>query len=100
VLFVDAGMDTPAPYSFYRVKPALGHTVFSHALPPEAVLTTYQNVYEEAPPPSFVLCVKGEQFELGEPLSSGTEKHMEAALKFLLELSQNANLAAWERYFS
>lgn len=98
VLFVDAGMDTPAPYSFHRVQPDDGRTAFSHALTPQAVLATYAQVYGSAPPPAFVLCLRGERFELGEPLSSAAEAHLDAAAEFARQLLRPPDTTAWERY--
>ena len=95
VLFVDAGMDTPAPFSFYRIEPDEGHTLFSHALAPEAVLTTYVHVYGETPPPAFVLCLRGEQFALGDGLSKLAASHLESARTFMCKLLREATPAAW-----
>lgn len=96
VLFIDAGMDTPAPYTFYRAKSNDSRTLFSHAITPEAVLSTYQQVYQQPPPPAFVLCIRGERFELGEPLSPEAEQRMGLAMGFLQELMQSTEKASWE----
>jgi hydrogenase maturation protease len=96
VLFIDAGLDTPSPFSFYRIKNNDDRTLFSHAITPEAVVSTFKNIYHQDPPPAFVLCVCGEQFELGASLSSAAEERMELAAKFLLELTQTANQSSWE----
>ena len=100
VLFIDAGMDTPAPYSFYRACAGEDRTLYSHALTPEAVLATYVQVYETEPPPSFVLCVCGEQFELGSGLSSRSGQHLELAAKFAHRLLHNADTPSWEKYIT
>lgn len=95
VLFVDAGMDTPAPYAFYRAQTSGSHPLYSHALTPEAVLALYQQIYREAPPPAFVLCLRGEQFELGFPLSPAAENRLEAAMNFMRDLLREEEIAAW-----
>lgn len=95
VLFIDAGLDTPAPYSFYRTGPGDGRTLFSHALAPEAVLATYTQVYKHFPPAAFVLCLRGEQFELGVPPSAQAIQHVELAYTFMRELLQKAEVPAW-----
>ncbi|MBI3902461.1 MAG: hydrogenase maturation protease [Nitrosomonadales bacterium] len=97
VLFMDAGVETPAPYSFYRIQPDDGRTVFSHALAPQAVLATFVQVYRANPPPCFVLCLHGEQFELGATLSSEAEQGMAASMEFMQELLREPHLDAWER---
>jgi hydrogenase maturation protease len=96
VLFIDAGMDTAAPYSFYRTRPGDGRILLSHALAPEAVLATYTQVYKQAPPPAFVLCLRGEQFELGSGLSAEATSHLQLARDFMQELLQETTLAAWD----
>ncbi len=96
VLFMDAGMDTPAPYLFYRAQAHESHGVFSHALTPEAVLATYCRVYRLAAPPAYVLCIRGEQFELGATLSRDAEMHMEVAVNFVRTLLSNAEPSVWE----
>ena len=96
-LFIDAGHHTPAPYVFRRVHPstAIAHT--THALPPEAVLQVYRQTEGRDPPPAFVLCVRGESFELGEGLSPAAAQHCAAAMELLAELCRQATLAGWEK---
>jgi hydrogenase maturation protease len=96
VLFVDAGMDTPAPYSFYRACASDARTAFSHALAPEAVLATYAQVYRHDPPPAYVLCLRGERFELGDPLSPVAKQHMGMAMEFMQALLGETQADAWE----
>jgi len=86
VLFIDAGMDTPAPFSFYRAKTTGEPVLYSHALPPEALLNVYAQVYGESPPDAYILCIKGESFELGEPASPAALHHQALALDFIKQL--------------
>jgi len=79
VIFIDAGTGTRPPFEWREVRPAADFLHTSHALSPEAVLATYVRVRGEPPPESWVLCVRGESFELGEPLSTGAAAHLEAA---------------------
>jgi hydrogenase maturation protease len=83
VIFVDAGTGTPPPYELRRLQPAAEFLHTSHALSPEAVLATYQRVHGLPPPESWVLCVRGESFELGEALSGDATGHLEAAWQAL-----------------
>lgn len=95
-LFIDAGANTPGPFTFQRIAPATGAAYTTHELPPEAVLQVFVQTENAEPPPAFVLCVRGEQFELGEPLSAAASKHLEAAMAQLAQLCRNPSLAAWE----
>ena len=99
-LFIDAGANTPAPYAFERIfsSPAVAHT--THALSPQAVLQVFRQTEGSEPPPAFVLCVRGEQFELGEALSGAASKHLEAAMALLAQLCRAPSLAAWEQEVS
>jgi len=94
-LFIDAGARTPGPFTFERVVPATGGAYTTHELPPEAVLQVYRQTEGEEPPPAFVLCIRGEQFELGEPLSVAATRHLQAALALLQTLCRQPSLAAW-----
>lgn len=96
VLFIDAGMDTPEPYAFYRAQPERRSTPFSHALTPEAVLAVYPQMYQKAPPPAFILCIRGEQFELGSSLSPAAESRLDVTMGFMRQLLQKTEAAAWD----
>lgn len=95
-LFIDAGCGTPAPLAFYAIGPASAPVARStHELPPQGVLDVYRQVALAEPPPSFVLCVRGERFELGEGLSVPAEAHMEAAWQQLALLCREPDAALW-----
>ena len=95
-LFIDAGWGTPAPLAFYAVGPARTPVARStHALPPQGVLDVYRQFTRAEPPPSFVLCVRGERFELGEGLSDAAEAHVEAAWRQLMLLCRQPDAARW-----
>ena len=83
VIFVDAGTGTPAPFELRRAAPAEDFLHTSHAISPEAVLATYKRVTGKEPPQAWVLCVRGESFELGESLSKAAVDHLEAAWRAL-----------------
>lgn len=94
-LFIDAGAGTPAPFRFQAINPAPDFTHTSHALGPETVLHVYQRLQGKAPPPVFVLCIRGEAFELGEALSAGAQGYLELAWKHLQQLCTAPTPAAW-----
>jgi len=96
-LFIDAGSGTPAPYTFQRSEAATDFAHTTHALKPEAVLQVHVQT-EGQPPPAWVLCVRGEQFELGAALSPTAEKHAAAAFALLTTLCRNADPAIWAEY--
>ena len=95
-LFIDAGENTPAPFIFGQIYPSTATAHTTHALLPEAVLQVYRQMEGKEPPPSFVLCVRGEKFELGEPLTVTAETHVAAALERLTGLCREATVIAWD----
>ena len=81
VVFVDASVHAAAPFEYTRTQPGADHTHTTHAMSPEALLGTYRDVMGE-PPLSFTLAIRGEQFELGEPLTAEACTHLDAAVAF------------------
>jgi hydrogenase maturation protease len=95
-LFIDAGCGTTAPLEFYAIGPARTPVARStHELPPQGVLDVYRQVALAEPPPSFVLCVRGERFELGEGLSDQAETHVEAAWRQMILLCRQPDALLW-----
>lgn len=84
-LFVDASVSCPAPYQFTCLQPACDTSYTSHALSPAAVLQVYAQVNHAPPPPAFQLAIRGESFELGEPISDAAEINLAAAIAFTIE---------------
>ncbi|MDP1734807.1 MAG: hydrogenase maturation protease [Sulfuritalea sp.] len=81
VLFVDASLDAPAPCSLVRIKAARDASFTTHAMSPQAVLKVYAAIEDGEPPPCWLLAIRGEGFELGEPLSGAAQGHLAAALE-------------------
>jgi hydrogenase maturation protease len=94
-LFLDAGKETPAPFAFSEIFPRAGMTHTSHALAPESVLGVYEKTLGGSPPPSFLLCVRGESFELGEGLSAEGAARLEQSWVFLEGLERARDPEAW-----
>ena len=95
-LFIDAGENTPAPFIFEQIFPSTAASYTTHALPPQAVLQVYRQMEGTEPPPTFVLCVRGEKFELGEPLTAAAKNHAMLAFELLMGLCRQPILAKWE----
>jgi len=94
-LFVDASLAAPAPFAFYETAARRGLTHTSHAMAPEAVLDVHARVLGKQPPPSFVLGIRGESFELGDDLGDAARAHLAAAAAFLAPLLERPDLLAW-----
>lgn len=96
-LFIDAGEGTPAPFEFQEIRSQAVRGVSSHALTPAEVLGVRARLPDGAScvPPAFVLCVRGEAFELGAPLSAAAQEHLRAAQRFLAQLLARPEVRRW-----
>ncbi|OHC90316.1 MAG: Ni/Fe hydrogenase [Sideroxydans sp. RIFOXYD2_FULL_59_7] len=83
VVFIDADVSCEAPFRFSELQAAHDHSYSSHAQSPAALLHTYMQVYEDAPPQCHVLGIRGYGFELGEGLSPEATENLEQATAFL-----------------
>lgn len=97
VLFVDASLSCPAPFGFQRVQARRDASFTSHAMSPGAVLAAYRDAFGVEPPPAFLLAIRGERFELGEPLGEVARRNLEAAVEFARGLLTEGTPEAWDR---
>ena len=95
VLFADAHVDCPAPWRLTPLTAAVDASYSTHAISPASVLRVYQDIKGVAPPPSFLLGIRGETFELGEPLSASAAAHLEAAVALVTDLCAHPEPDYW-----
>jgi len=96
-LFIDASVSGVAPYTFSRLLAQHDRSYTSHEMSPAAVLHVYRQIHPEPPPPSYLLAVRGEFFDLGEPLSESAATNAEAAFTLLQKLCADPRSEVWER---
>jgi hydrogenase maturation protease len=83
VVFADASLIGPEPFSFRRIGPKASAHFSSHIVEPEGVLALAQEVFR-ATPEAYVLGIRGYEFdEFGESLSERAEANLAAALEFI-----------------
>jgi hydrogenase maturation protease len=83
VVFADAALSGPEPFSFRPVEPRRAVGFSSHSVTPEAVLALARDLFGAAAR-GYVLAVRGYRFdEFGELLSRRAEGNLAAALRFL-----------------
>lgn len=97
VLFVDASVVCINAFDFFELAPARDDSYTTHAMSPAAVLAVYQNIKKQAPPPCFLLSIKGESFELGEGLSASANRHLVAACEFGENLLAHLDSSTWRQ---
>ena len=96
VLFIDASVSATAPFEFHRLKPVQDDSYTTHAMSPESLLATYEKVHREAPPPAFMLSVRGYDFGLGLPMSEMASSNLCEAIGFIRQLVRNTSSNNWE----
>ena len=96
VLFADADVSCPAPYAFTRLVAQRDTSYSTHEMSPAAVLEVYRELYGE-PPPAYLLAIRGESFELGEPLSTEASANLDAALNLVQSLCATPTQSEWEQ---
>ena len=93
VLFVDASTSASAPFEFDRLQPEQDSSYTTHAMSPQSLLSVFQQVNGCAPPPAWLLSIRGYDFGLGKPLSAEARSNLLAAwahIKALLGSEQQA----------
>ena len=91
VLFIDADMACGEPYEFSEIDASRDYSYTSHAMSPSALLHAYREVYGQNAPHSFLLRIRGYDFELGDPLSDKATDNLEAAMQQVVEFCSTAS---------
>lgn len=97
VLFVDASVAGPSPFSFARVPARRDASFTSHAMTPGALLAAFEEVYARPAPPCYALAIRGHRFELGEGIGAVASQNLVAALDFARTLLETPTPAVWDR---
>ncbi len=88
VVFVDAAVSGPEPFSFRRLEPRPAFSYSSHCLEPENLLALAEELFG-ARAAGYALGIRGYEFDdFGESLSSGALDNLSAALTFLVAVLQ------------
>ena len=97
VLFIDASVSCSTPYTFSRLIAQKDTSYTSHVMSPMALLHSYIQLYGE-PPPSYLLQIRGECFELGKSMSISATANLEASFNLLQKICSKPNLPEWEKF--
>jgi hydrogenase maturation protease len=79
VYFVDASA-RGEPVEIRPVAAAQDESFTTHRLSPGALLHTYEAIEHAPAPPAWTVAIRGEQFELGAPLSEAARRNLAQAL--------------------
>lgn len=83
ILFIDAAVDVSEPFSFAPLAAKQDASITSHALSPAGLLAVYRSFHHADAASSYLLAIRGYEFELGAPLSLRAQRNLDAALSML-----------------
>jgi hydrogenase maturation protease len=98
VLFIDASVACQKAFDFTELEPSKDNSYTTHAMSPAAILSVYQSIKKQSPPPCFLLGIKGESFELGEGVSANAQTNLTAACEFVERLLDYQSPDAWRDF--
>jgi hydrogenase maturation protease len=84
VVFADASRTGEEPVAMSEVGPAAEIAITTHAMSPASVVALCWELYGHAPR-SYLLAIRGYDWDVGEELSSAAERNLEKALDVLGE---------------
>ncbi len=85
VIFIDASLNAPEPFSFERLAPAEEVSFTSHSVSPGSILKLCAEHFGPAPE-AWVLAIRGYSFEFEERLTEKARENLDAAIAFLSEI--------------
>ena len=94
VLFIDASVSAKTPFEFHPVQAAQDNSYTTHAMSPQSLLAVYEKVNRQAAPTSFMLSIRGYEFDLGLALSDKASVNLGQAINFIKQLVAN-NTENW-----
>jgi hydrogenase maturation protease len=94
-LFLDASRDAPRRVALGE-RFACAGLANSHELEPEAVLEVYERIQGRAPPPAYVLKLRGTGFELGAGLTEEARAAAEEGWRLLCRLARQPDRQDWQ----
>ena len=85
ILFIDASVSGTAPFELQALQAERDDSFTTHAMSPAAVLSVYQQINQCAPPPAFLLTIRGYEFGLGLPMSKAARENLQQACKYVID---------------
>lgn len=97
VLFIDASVSAKAPFEFHQLQATQDDSYTSHAMSPQSLLAVYEQVNRQAAPASFLLSVRGYEFDLGLAMSDKAAANLGEAVVFIKQYLTRNSAEEWRR---
>lgn len=91
VFFVDAGIEQEEPFLIREITPKYKTPIFSHHITPEMLLAITEELYK-VNPKSYLVSIKGYNFDFGFELSEKARQNSERAIEKIKEICMNWQL--------
>jgi len=91
VLFIDASASCTSPYEFYRLQAAQDDSYTTHAMSPAALLAVYQKINHREPPPSYMITIRGYEFDLGQSITERAMINFQESYRFIKTLLETGS---------
>jgi hydrogenase maturation protease len=85
VIFADASINCTQPYSFTKLLPDLRNDFTMHSVHPSFVVGLNKEIFKNYPK-TFLLSIRGYEWEIVDTISSEAKKNLEASVYFLQTL--------------
>lgn len=95
VLFADADMSCSETIVLEEIFPAQDASYTSHAMTPQALLHACHKLYGKPAPPSFLLHMRGYQFELGDTMTAQALRNLQEAIRLVQQLCETPEIETW-----
>jgi hydrogenase maturation protease len=91
VLFIDASTSCAPPYEFSKLQAKQDDSYTTHAMSPASVMAVYQKINEQEPPPSYLITIRGYEFDLGREITEQAVINLQEAYEFIKTLLKTDN---------
>lgn len=85
VLFIDASVSCSEPFEINKLVAERDDSFTTHAMSPAAVLSVYQQINHQQPPPAYLLAIRAYHFGLGKSLSAPAKENLHKAFTYIIE---------------
>jgi len=83
VIFADADVKGPEPFSFKKLEPQRAVSFSSHSVQPQALLALAEDLFQHRVP-GYILGIRGYEFnEFGERLSEQAASNLDSAINYI-----------------
>ncbi|MEA1890324.1 MAG: hypothetical protein U9N50_11160 [Pseudomonadota bacterium] len=85
IIFVDASVASTEPFGYSAIEAEKDTSYTTHAMSPATILHVYEKLNGRSAPRCGLLSIRGQSFELGQPVSATAQVNLQASCRLILE---------------